>query len=146
MFRVLQKNAQVQSAQSCFNRMPTSEAIRIVYLWFGDAFGEKQDENETKLISRGAGKHKARMSMSNINLSQLLSRKYVAKQENADVLLHHYYYSRIFSVWKKEYRAYKSLKSRANGRLLSAVLTGWQRCSLKNKRRNQLVRQLKQKR
>ena len=125
--------------------MPTSEAIHVVFMWLTDTFGEEEKKTETKMISQGAGRNSGtRISMGNVNLQRCLSRKYVAKSENADVLLHHYYYSRIFSVWKREYRAYKSLKSRVNGRVLSQVLTCWQRYSLKNKIRNQKVRQIRE--
>ena len=35
-FRILQKNAKIQSAQSSFSRLPTSEAIHVVHMWFTD--------------------------------------------------------------------------------------------------------------
>ena len=114
-------------------------------MWFADTLGVREAEPETKLASRADGKSKARISMSSLNMTKLLSRKYVAKQENADVLLHHYYYSRVFSVWKKEHKAYRDLRAKIKGRILSAVLTNWQRFSVKNKKRNQKVRQIRQK-
>ena len=78
LFRVLQKNAKIQNAQSCFTKMPTSEAMHVVHSWFLDTFGEANRKIETtKLNSRKTGKSKARISMSNINLQKCLSQKYV---------------------------------------------------------------------
>ena len=114
--------------------------MRVVHSWFLDTFGEANRKTETKLNSRKAGKNTSRISMSNINLQKCLSQKYVAKQKNADILLHHYYYTRVFSVWKKEYRAYKSLKTKINAKVLSHVLTFWQRYSRMSKIRNQKVK------
>ena len=69
------------------------------------------------------------ISMKNVRIENRLSRRYVAKQMNADILLHHYYTKQIFRVWKREYRGLKKLSTCVRGRLLSKVLTEWQRYS-----------------
>ena len=82
--------------------------------------------------------------MKRVNMENRLSKRYIAKQKNADILLHHYYLKQIFQVWKKEYRVQKKLSKQINGKLLSTVLTAWQRYAIVQNQRKSKGQQISQ--
>ena len=130
MFKVLQKNARVEIAQSSFSKIPTSGAIYMIHRWISDIFGEEAEQGQITVKDRVQYQNRRVISMKNVNVENRLSKRYVAKQRNADILLHHYYTKSIFKVMKREYRVVKKLSTGVRGRLLSKVLTEWQRYSI----------------
>ena len=79
-FKVLSKNARIESSQSSFSKMPTSAAIYMIHTWLVKIFGEEAEKEQTMIKDKAKLSKKKAISMKSVNVENRLSKRYIAKQ------------------------------------------------------------------
>ena len=79
-FKVLQKNARIESSQSSFTKMPTSAAIYMIHTWLLSTFSEEVEIEQIMIKDKPKHSKKRAISMKSVSMENRLSKRYIAKQ------------------------------------------------------------------